>query len=337
VKVEKALDRESEFVVLPEFGLSPAVPSTAIEQDLLRLSDQAATDNFIFGGTRHEDRYNRGPVLSKRYGKASARPHWHLKMTSALRLGENVLGPAGIRTPSYETSARIGSDELLAGIAICYDTFDLTTFFNLFLDAVRTYKGSIPRIILVPSYNPSADFVALLRDLSFLARCAVVYVNGLHGDSTLFFCGFDIKAFEDPAAALTNSITARLAQLQSEIALINQAVGTPGVISPRQRRLRSKKQRQLQHLSKLERRLGALQRAGELQNIITFEDCPKCAARAAHAGKECLRDIAYYNLSTALLAALIDFRNHYFDDEGFLPETLRWKGLEDAAKLVDAP
>jgi hypothetical protein len=60
-------------------------------------------------------------------------------------------------------------------------------------------------------------------------------------------------------------------------------------------------------------------------------------ASTSHAGKECLRDIAYYNIHTGLLAALIDFRRHYFDDESFLPETLRWKGLEDAAKLVDGP
>ncbi|MGA2997605.1 hypothetical protein [Bradyrhizobium sp.] len=123
---------------------------------------------------------------------------------------------------------------------------------------------------------------------------------------------------------------------QNEIAQINQAA-TAGAISPGKVRLRSKKQDLLQHQSKLARRLGGLQRAGELQHILTFEHCPVCAAGTAHAGKECLRDIAYYNIHTGLLAALIDFRRHYFDDESFLPETLRWKGLEDAAKLVDGP
>ena len=336
-QVRKSLDRRSQIVVLPEFGLPPfTATQSPIEHWLSALSNHAPADNFIFGGTRHEERYNRGPVLAKRYGKVSTRDHWHLKATSALGLGENVLGRAGIYTPSYQTSVRIGSDEMLVSIAICYDTYDPTTFINLFLDAVRTYEGSIPRIILVPSFNPSSDFVALLRDLSFLARCAVVYVNGLHGDSALFMCGYDIREFESTATGLAASIGPRLQQLQTDINQIN-AAASAGIISSRQLRLRYKKQRQLNELRRLDRRLNALRNAGDLNHIVTYEDCPVCAAGAAHTGKECYRDIAYYNLHSGLLAALMEFRHRYFEDEAFLPEPLRWAELDKAAKLVDGP
>jgi hypothetical protein len=336
-QVMRSLVRLSQIVVLPEFGLAPPLATRPpIEQTLAAASRHAPRDNFVFGGTRHEDRYNRGPILSKRHGTPSARDHWHLKATSALSLGENVIGRAGIHTPSYQTSVRIGSDEALIGIAVCYDTYDPTTFINLFLDAVRTYDGSIPRFILVPSFNPSSDFVALLRDLSFLARCAVVYVNGLHGDSTLFMCGFDITDFDNTATSATSAISARLQDLQNDINQITTAAAS-GAISQRQYRFRSLKKRQLQHLKKLQQRLDGLRKSKHLDHLMTYEDCPVCAAGTAHPGKECYRDIAYYNLHPGLLAALIDFRKYYFGAEMFLPEPLRWHELDKAAAVVDAP
>ncbi|WP_192581675.1 hypothetical protein, partial [Micromonospora sp. AMSO12t] len=56
-------------------------------------------------------------------------------------------------------------------------------------------------IILVPSFNPSDDFVELLRDLSFLTGAVVVYVNSLHGDARVFIAGCAVGAVLDGGGA----------------------------------------------------------------------------------------------------------------------------------------
>jgi hypothetical protein len=336
--IEKSLSREAKIVVLPEFGLTPVDKTIQLESDLQSLCANASADNFIFGGTRHEDRYNRGIIFSKRHGQPSTLSHWHYKIASAKGLGENVFGPAGKGALNYESSVMIGSDEALLAIGVCYDTYDPTTFLNLFLDAVRNYKGSIPRIILVPSFNPSPDFVALLRDLSYLARCAVVYVNGLSGDAAMFMCGFDIADFESRLTTIVSCLGDRQRELQNDILRINARASSGIIISPRDARQRSLKSDQLQALQVFERRLMTLHGRGDMDHIITVEDCPTCGAHAPHtADMKCFRDIQYYNLHPGLLSAIFYFRCSYFGDEQFLPEPFRWDKLDIAAKAIDGP
>jgi len=337
LQVEKSLNRKSQIVVLPEFGLPPPKNAgPAIEAELRNVSRGAARDHFVFGGTRHEDRYNRGPIVSRYHHTESADDHWHYKVASSRGLGENVLGPAGKDMPSYDSSVRVGSDEARIAIAVCYDTYDPTMFLNLFLDVVRSEKDSVPRIILVPSFNPSSDFVALLRDLSFLARCGVVYVNGLHGDSAMYMCGFDVSDFEDKFSLVVSSLAAKAQQLQTEIAPL-QAKSTSGVASSDEARELSRKNNQLNAVNFFARRLNALRSNLDLDHIVTFEDCPTCGAKTLHTDMKCLRDIQYYNLHPVLLAAIFEFRRSYFGDEAFLPEPLRWDNLVAAAGAIDGP
>jgi len=334
--IKKSRDRGAQIIVLPEFALTPMAEALAVEDDLQAICSHSFADNFLLAGTRHEGRYNRALVLSMRHGSPSKKAHWHYKSASAKGLGENVLGPQGKGAFNYQSSIMIGSDEALLAIGICYDAYDPTTFLNLFLDAVRNYKGSIPRIILIPSFNPSPDFVALLRDLSFLARCAVVYVNALHGDATMFMCGFDIEDFDGRMPDVFSKIADRLIVLQSEIGNIKTRA-TSGAGRPTDARQRNLKEDQSRALKILQRRLTSLRARGDLEHLITIEDCSVCKQRGAHGHDACFRDIQYYNLPPGLLAALFDFRRDYFGLEDFLPEPLRWARLDDAAKAIDRP
>jgi hypothetical protein len=337
LQVEKSLGRKSQIAVLPEFGLPPARNTgNTIEAELHNLSRRATWDHFVFGGTRHEDRYNRGPIVSKYHHQDSARGHWHYKLASARGLGENVLGPAGKQIPSYQSSVWIGSDQTRVAIAVCYDAYDPTVFLNLFLDVVRNFKNSIPRIILVPSFNPSSDFVALLRDLSFLARCGVVYVNALHGDSTMYMCGFDVADFEDKLPLILSSLVAREQQLQADIAPLD-AKSKTGVATSTELRELYRMDQQRVYVQNFARRLNVLKSNRDLDHIVTFEDCPTCKARTPHTDMKCFRDIQYYNLHPVLMAAIFEFRRFYFGDEAFLPEPLRWDNLEIATKAIDGP
>jgi predicted amidohydrolase len=339
-QVKRSLDRGAEIVVLPEFGLPPVTNRpTTIQNELRAACAQATSEYFVFAGTRHEDRHNRGLILSRRDGRVLTSDYWHHKHASARSLGENVMGPSGTAMRSYETDAVIGADNIQVAVAICFDTYDPTTFLNLFLDTVRHLKGAIPRVILVPSFNPSTDFVALLRDLSFLARCTVIYVNGLHGDAKMFMCGFDIEDFDDARRRniVFSSITTRRQELQNDIQQI-QANAAGGAINAEDQRLLQEKSDQLNELKILGRRLTTLQGMGELDNIITFEDCATCGSGALHMNdRSCFRDIQYFNISRALLSTLFDFRKVYFGEEQFLPEPFRRDNLDQAALAIDGP
>ena len=105
----------------------------------------------------------------------------------------------------------------MIGIAVCYDAFDPTTFLSLLIQARTDGSDHVPKILLVPSFNPSRDFVALLRDLSFLARCAVVYVNALHGDAEMFVCGFSITDFANRPSEMIAMVEAEAQDYRKRI------------------------------------------------------------------------------------------------------------------------
>ena len=186
-----AVESGSQVVVLPEFALPPEAESVGLECQIL---DQFAplaergTSHFIFAGSRHEGGVNRGLVRYVKSGEAAHPTEWHYKVASARALGENVLGP---RSDIYSTyDAQLEADgrpyPIHATIAICYDTFDPSTFLSLVFNAATREALEVPQIILVPSFNPSEDFVQMLRDLSFLTASTVIYVNSLHGDARAF-------------------------------------------------------------------------------------------------------------------------------------------------------
>src|SRR5262249_53376938 len=102
-------------------------------------------------------------------------------------------------------------------VAICFDVYDPTVFLSLVLKHVKNLSEYQKTIVLVPSFNPSPDFVELLRDLSFLAQCPVIYVNWLHGDARAFVCGFAISALVRRLPAVKEGIRARIAELESDV------------------------------------------------------------------------------------------------------------------------
>src|SRR6185312_11081533 len=78
-------------------------------------------------------------------------------------------------------------------VAICFDSFDPSTFLSIVFNSAYHAAALHHRIILVPSFNTSTKFVELLRDLSFLTKCTVIYVNSLHGDARTFIGGIAIR------------------------------------------------------------------------------------------------------------------------------------------------
>lgn len=355
--INTALERKSQIVLLPEFGLpSPITPPKATAQEAIGKQERkqsevdevvdaikgasvrAAADHFLFAGTRHEERYNRGLIFSKRAGDV-ADEWWHYKAASARGLGENIMGPFGTKLPSYATNIDFLTDEASITVAVCYDTYDPTMFLNLTLDGVFAVKDFIPRIILVPSFNPSDDFVELLRDLSFVARCTVIYVNGLHGDARMFVCGFAIADFANHLAEVLESAKKRRVELVEEIRLESDDYAHKRVAERDVARTRaagrktSTKRKSLESLERLLLDLGEFQERRDLDNIITIEHCPKCASGGHTEGDlHCSRDILYYNIDVSLIRSLTRFRFGYFGNDDFLPEPFRWDRLDEARK-----
>jgi hypothetical protein len=354
--INTALERKSQIVLLPEFGLpSPLTPpderahdasarggqQSEVDEVVDAIKDasvRATRDHFLFAGTRHEERYNRGLIFSKRAGDV-ADEWWHYKAASARGLGENIMGPFGTKLPSYTTNIDFLTDEASITVAVCYDTYDPTMFLNLTLDGVFAVKDFIPRIILVPSFNPSDDFVELLRDLSFVARCTVIYVNGLHGDARMFVCGFALADFANHLGEVMESAKKRRVELVEEIRLesddfAHKRVAERGVARTRAAgRKTSYKRKSLESLERLLLDLQEFESRRDLDNIITIEHCPKCASGGhTEDDLQCSRDILYYNIDVSLIRSLTRFRFGYFGNDDFLPEPFRWDRLDEARK-----
>lgn len=327
--------RGADLIVFPEFALppSPAKQDTVVK-NLENELNKTPRDHFVFAGSRHEDRYNRGLILRKEGNKISAE-HWHYKRAPARGLGENVIGTPDTTVPTYTTNIAFEpTGTFTVGVAICYDTYDPTTFLSLVLEAAYCVREYLPKILIVPSFNTSRDFVALLRDLSFVARCSVVYVNGLHGDAEMFICGVSVSDIADKHPTLLLTLRARRQELRHELdsenaAFIAEATSSPGhTRSPDERRWRERKTKEFVAVSDLEEVLARLSTAGELDHIITIEDCHHCTG-VTHTlpDRRCRRDIAYYNLNKELVSALHEFRAGYFGSEEFLPKPFRYEEL----------
>jgi predicted amidohydrolase len=367
--IQAALTRQSEVIVLPEFALpsaydpdkkpNDALSERAVDDDecpftkrLRQLCvDYGDEDHFVVAGTRHEQRYNRGLILSKRKETKGVSALWHYKVASARGLGENIMGPFGAKFPTYETNMRFFTDAVAITVAICYDTYDPTTFLTTVLEATNSRMKNTQKIILVPSFNPAPDFVALLRDLSFLSRCMVIYVNGLHGDAEMFVCGFEISDFStridratgapgtnptagaaSPLDAMLQTIHARQQALVEKIRSEEQAEKekeNAGWVKPASLRgiFQSRDRKRLEVLSRLERRLRQLRSEHALDHVITLENCPACSKGQHGTDDYCRRDVLYYNIDVQLIEELCNFRRDYFHEQAFLAKPLQWDEL----------
>lgn len=333
--MRKVVERNPDVIVFPEFALPPAIAGQDRMADALKAELRGARSNpFVFAGSRHEDRYNRG-LIFKKDSQNISESVWHYKRAPARSLFENIIGDIHTTVPNYKTDISFfKGGEFTIGVAICYDSFDPTTFLNLILEAAYATRESLPKILIVPSYNPSSDFVALLRDLSFLARCCVVYVNGLHGDAEMFICGIAISDLDDKLQAVIDTLDRRIAILQAAIdeerkTFSDNVTAIPGYQrTPKERAILDRMKQESAAAAELLRTLRALAASDEMEHLITIEDCPNCTGDTHNLrDRDCFRDIVYYNLNKELISSLIEFRWGYFGNEEFLPKPFRRDAL----------
>lgn len=333
-KIATALRRRSHIVVLPEFALPPDIGgnsvAAAVTATCANFDAEVGGSHgyFLFAGSRHEGPYNRGLILTRqpRGGDyETSEPLWHYKIASAQSQRENVLGPGFDRLLSYnlfiELPAAATSDKPSAQrkafftvfVPICYDAFDPAVFMALASES-RSSALRTPTIILVPSFNRSSEFVALLRDLSFLGRCTVVYVNSLNGDSHLFVCGIDLADLHSNTT--WEKIVAQLTPFSAEL---EKAFSE--ITDPMQDRLRSAPKDATKSLLEI-------LRSDDFSSMVTVERCTQCEASSPQPHRySCNRDILYYNIDLKLLRALADYRQFVLADESFLAPPLRAQGL----------
>ena len=203
--MKDALDLGSHFILLPEFALPPKLDGQqhSIEEEITKLASSYKHPYFLFSGSRHEGIYNRGFIITRSTEEPEpTKRWWHYKLASARSLGENVMGPQNPASPTYRFNLEpIDTEgellELEVVVAICVDVFDTSTFINYVINAALAASDRYKTVILVPSFNPAREFLHALRDLSFLAACPVIYVNGLHGDAKLFLYGIDVSDLDE--------------------------------------------------------------------------------------------------------------------------------------------
>jgi hypothetical protein len=337
--VSNALTRRSQIILLPEFALPPAHPEECNIERLLREQSFGATyDHFLVAGTRHEVKYNRGLVFSNQKGNV-CEDWWHYKAASAKGLHENIMGPYGEKIPTYVTRLDNlwGERKVAISVAVCYDAFDPTMFLNLLLQAFKHDADNIRHFLLVPSFNPSSDFVASLRDFSFLARCVVVYVNALHGDAEMFISGFSATDFADRADQIINAIDEMAGRLRdSNIDEMDEFSKRATKLggdsrSEKEQSANATRRERIRALTNLSANLRLNQRDDVFKHIITYESCPNCGHHKD--GDHCQKDALYFNIDAALIGALDIFRSSdYFDEREILPEPFWQSELVNSVK-----
>lgn len=335
-QIRRAVGRGSHLIVLPEFALPPARKDFDIEDQIRKCAtdvEGASSDCFIFAGTRHEGSYNKGLLLHKKDGKFPRRDQWHYKIASARSMGENILGPRSHQMISYRVPLVINDTKhpFHVVVAICYDTFDPSTFLRLVQLSARHETQGQDRIIIVPSFNSGTRFVEMLRDLSFLARCPVVYVNGLHGDVRMFIGGIAVRNILNQVDKIKEQVAEQLAAKQAALEAI-QNIPNDGLSGDASGPDENALVESIAALQSLKRELQRMDGIGSFKDIISIEGCPKCEAQTHSDDYDCLSDIVYYNLDLGIIRHLVEFRTNYFGrEEKFLPESLRWAALHDGA------
>jgi len=336
--IELALKRHSQIVLLPEFALPPprSDGKKLIDTRIQELASSAPIDTFVFAGTRHEGKYNRGLVVSK--AGARVDPWWHYKVAPALKLGENVLGPKGIRIPTYIKPLRVKGVEstFACTVAVCYDAFDISMFLNLIKLSTQSGMRWKQLVILVPSFNTSPDFVAMLRDLSFLARCVIVYVNGLHGDAKMFICGFSVSEILNRRGQIVKRVASMKEEIDTAIADEDKTFrervskNSSADRTPEEKKRVSDWDDMLIGLDRIHSVMSELEESGGLDHLITIEELPPDPKDPSAGTKRTADDILYYNIDIGFLTALRLYRRYFFCGDKFLPKPFHYDELSTA-------
>jgi predicted amidohydrolase len=333
--LRQAYARKPHLIMLPEFCLPPLGEKnkgSKLPRSLKKLCHCDGGDHFLFAGSRHEGPYNRGLILTKA-GANTCGKWWHYKSASARSLGENVLARFARKAPTYVMSLTLAGRKVSLAImvAICYDAFDPSTFLNLVLQSRQMSEG-IFSVILVPSFNTSEEFVALLRDLSFLARCVVVYVNGLHGNATVYAYGVAMADVVEHRQVIQEKINTTLDELTTQMQVDNERVlraperQEPAMHVPEYQDWKVR----TGALRTLKSNLRDLEESGALDHVITIERVRPERVDDDYAPD----DILYYNLDIAMLQALADFRSQYFLNDRFLPAAFHEVAIEETIRRL---
>jgi predicted amidohydrolase len=125
------------------------------------------------------------------------------KRVAAKTLGEGLAQVPTPVLPYFGTS--IGK----IGVLICVDAFDPAIVMSVFANSSDSNFDRIG-IILVPSYNPSRKLVRSCQHLSYLANCAVVYVNAFanahHDRAQVFVSGISLRTWEAQLKNIKNFV-----------------------------------------------------------------------------------------------------------------------------------
>lgn len=319
--VRKVVSRQPHVICVPEFSLPPDRDeiTRSIDQisDILGGSD-APEHCLMFTGSRHESLHNRGAILLRNEEHVSY-PFWQYKNSPSRRLGENIMSRRANRLTKfrfkYHTSPPSRPNRaahfLDVSSAICYDAYDPTIFLSLIKQ--QRERDNVSRLILVPAFNPSSDFVDVMRDLSFLSASMVLYVNAVHGDSVLFIGGFSIFELQNKGK---NTIDALVDDKLSDFDKYLSR-GIPP--NPSNREGRS--------VNGVRRRRDALQYLKDeiertnFEKLVRVEDCG-CSPRSGRTTSyNCFHNILYYDIPHRLIHALLTFRREYFSEVDYLPES----------------
>jgi hypothetical protein len=341
--IKTALDSGSHIVVLPEFALPPDKDEQSAEAriraEICAAGGARPSSQFVFAGTRHDGGTNRGLVLQLSGGKCAHTPEWHYKTASARALRENILGPQSEDSATYVVDFDVGGESRKAHItiAICYDSFDPSMFLSLVMQSYQHVPLGTPRIILVPAFNPAEEFVQLLRDLSFLTRSIVVYVNSLHGDARAFIAGVSVKNLIDQTEDTLlgqiddhiKNLEMRKEDLRKDKAKAQKNLSIADDQAARDNFAANKTD--LMEMREFRAEMKTLLDSHCLDHVITVEHCEACETHSHTDDYECKSDILYYNIDMGLLAALLEWHESYVKrDETFLLSPLRTKQLLSA-------
>ena len=331
--IATSLQRGSDIVLLPEFALPP---SESEERLFALVAETSRKNQFVFAGSRHEGSRNRGLILSSEDGQVT-KPWWHYKLTSSRHLGESIIGATGPNFPAYQLDVGNTATTFDILVAIGSDINDRGLFLSLVQQSVYASSSYRPRIILVPAFDPSAGFRKIVRDLSFVARCPVVYANGLHGDAGMFVCGFSVsdlsernkleRMISQQTHELRSLIVDRSRELRARFELVGEQVTLSSPVDLRRKMLT---------LQNLQASLNYLVSTGAMDNMVTVERCAQCSANShAHDDYLCKTDILYYDIDLDLIAALSQFRRDYFVDDSFLPSQFRQVELDRSVQEMN--
>jgi hypothetical protein len=156
----------------------------------------------------------------------------------------------------------------------------------------------------------------------------------------MFVCGFALSDIANHLNKVLNSIDLRLTQLQQEIKDESAQAREDRQIrrnqpSTRKDAVVSAKRKMRLSLATLKADLVTARDRGDLDHILTVEDCPTCAAGSHDPrDQDCKRDILYYNIDVRLIEALMEFRAQYFQNDSFLPEPYHRHRLDIFARQM---